>query len=111
MPYANNKGIDQPAYPLSLISVFVIRCLDSIIPLLAIAETSRIYLSIYIYCLNPVKRTFSVAEQAGLGLTRSETLKTGFLVTGLICILMQNRVMRQQKHAPIGYGKQAVNKT
>ena len=37
MPYANNKGAD----PRSLISTFVVRCLDSIIPLLAIAEISR----------------------------------------------------------------------
>ena len=28
----NNKGADQPAHPHSLISTFVIRCLDSIIP-------------------------------------------------------------------------------
>ena len=41
LPYANNKGADQPAHPRSLISVFVVRCLDSIIPLLAIAEISR----------------------------------------------------------------------
>ena len=41
MPYANNKGADQPAHPGSLISAFVVRCLDSIIPLLAIAEISR----------------------------------------------------------------------
>ena len=33
MPYANNKGTDQPAHPRSLISVFVVRCLDSIISL------------------------------------------------------------------------------
>ena len=38
LPYANNKGADQPAHPRSLISAFVIHCLDSIIPLLAIAE-------------------------------------------------------------------------
>ena len=38
MPYANNKGADQPAHPSSLISAFVVRCLDSII--LAIAEIS-----------------------------------------------------------------------
>ena len=31
MPYANNKGADQPAQPRSLISTFVVRCLDSII--------------------------------------------------------------------------------
>ena len=40
-PYANNKGADQPAHPRSLISTFIVRCLDSIIPLLAIAEISR----------------------------------------------------------------------
>ena len=31
MPYANNKGADQPAHLHSLISTFVVRCLDSII--------------------------------------------------------------------------------
>ena len=41
MPYANNKGADQPEHPRSLISAFVVRCLDSIIHLLAIAEISR----------------------------------------------------------------------
>ena len=35
MLYANNKGADQAAHPRSLISAFVVRCLDSIIPLLA----------------------------------------------------------------------------
>ena len=29
MLYANNKGADQPAHPCSLISTFVVRCLDS----------------------------------------------------------------------------------
>ena len=33
MPFANNKGADQPAHPRSLISAFVVRCIDSIIPL------------------------------------------------------------------------------
>ena len=32
MPYANNKGADQPAHPRSLISTFVVRCLDSVMP-------------------------------------------------------------------------------
>ena len=35
MPYANNKGADQPAHPRSLISAFVVRCLDSIITIFA----------------------------------------------------------------------------
>ena len=70
MPYADNKGADQPALPRSLISTFVVRCLDSIISLLAIAEISRPYL-------------VSVAESAGLSLTWSQTPKTGFLVTWL----------------------------
>ena len=30
MTYANNKGADQPAHPHSLISTFVVRCLDRI---------------------------------------------------------------------------------
>ena len=41
-PYANYKGADQPAHPRSLISTFVVRCLDSVIPLLAISEISSI---------------------------------------------------------------------
>ena len=36
--YANNKGEDQPAHPRSLISAFVVRCLDSIISLNSIAS-------------------------------------------------------------------------
>ena len=38
MPYAKNKDADQPAHPHSLISVFVIRCLDSITPVVSISE-------------------------------------------------------------------------
>ena len=68
--YANNKDADQPAHPRSLISTFVIRCLDSIIPLVSISEISSLWLA-------------SVAEQAGLSLTWSETLKTGFLMMRL----------------------------
>ena len=40
--YANKKGADQPAHPRSLISTFVVRCLDSIIPLVSISEISRL---------------------------------------------------------------------
>ena len=63
MLYANNKGADSLR-----IRAFVIRCLDSTIPLLAIAEISRPYL-------------VSLAEQAGLSLTWSKIPKKGFLVT------------------------------
>ena len=62
--YANNKGADQPAHLGNLISTFVVRYLDSIIPT----------------CLSQNFKT----EQAGLCLTWLKTLKTGFLVTGLI---------------------------
>ena len=57
-------------HPRSLISAFVARCLDSIIPLVSISEISSLYLA-------------SVAEQAGLSLTWLQTPKTGFLVTRL----------------------------
>ena len=60
MSYANNKGADQPAHPLSLISAFVVHCLSSVIFLYSIAEISRLKLT-------------SVAAQAGLCLTWSET--------------------------------------
>ena len=45
MSYANNKGTGQPAHPHSLISTFVVLCLDSIISLDSIAEISRLYLA------------------------------------------------------------------
>ena len=41
MAYANNKGADQPAHPRSLISTFVVRCLDSMICILALSKVSR----------------------------------------------------------------------
>ena len=56
MPYVNNKDADQPAHPHSLISTFVVRCLGSMICVLAISKVSRFQLT-------------SVAEQAGLNLT------------------------------------------
>ena len=58
---------------------FVVRCLDSLIPLLAIAEISRLQLA-------------SAAEQAGLSLNWSQTPKTGFLVTWLIYTVCTNSV-------------------
>ena len=78
MPYANNKNADQPAHrrsqlahPRSLISPFVVHCLDSIILLVSISEIGSLYLA-------------SVAVQAGLSLPWSQTLKTGFLMRRLI---------------------------
>ena len=41
MPYASNKGADQPAHPRSLISIFVVRCLDSMLGILAMSKVSR----------------------------------------------------------------------
>ena len=73
MPYANNKDVDQPEHPHSLIRAFVVRCLDSTVPLVSISKISSFYLT-------------SVDMQAGLSLTLSKALKTGFLVMRLICI-------------------------
>ena len=41
MPYANNKDTNQLAHPRSLNSIFVIRCLDSIMPLVSISENFK----------------------------------------------------------------------
>ena len=65
MPYANNKGADQPAHRRSLISTFVVRCFDSMICIIAISKVSRFQLA-------------SVAEQAGLNLTWSKIPKDRF---------------------------------
>ena len=65
MSYVNNKGADQTAHPRSLISAFVVRCLDSIISLDSIAEISRLQLA-------------CVAAQAGLWLAWSETREDTF---------------------------------
>ena len=56
MAYANIKGADQPAHPRSLISTFVVCCLDSMIYILAIYPKFE-------------DSVASVAEQAGLNLT------------------------------------------
>ena len=40
MSYANNKGADQPVHPHSLISTFVVCCLDIMICILAISKVS-----------------------------------------------------------------------
>ena len=65
MLYANNKGADQPAHLRSPISIFVVYCLDSIVPLLAKSKISKLQL-------------VSVAVQAGLSLTRIHTSKDRF---------------------------------
>ena len=64
--FATNRGADQPAHPRSLISAFVIRCLESIISKLTRNGDSIILL-------------VSSAKQAVLNLTLSETLKSGFV--------------------------------
>ena len=43
--YANNEGADHPAHPRSLISAFVVCCLDGIISLDSIAEISSLLLA------------------------------------------------------------------
>ena len=75
LSYANKKGADQPAHPRSLISIFVVRCLDSIIPLVSISEISRFYLAAVVA---------QASSGSGLSLPWSQTPKTGFLVMRLI---------------------------
>ena len=62
MLYENNTDADQPAHLHSLISVFVVRCLDSIIPM---SRISRLQLA-------------TEAEQVGLSHTCSETSEDRF---------------------------------
>ena len=55
MPYPDKKGTDQPAHPCSLISAFIVCCLDSIVSLVSVFAISLLSLA-------------SVAQQAGLSL-------------------------------------------
>ena len=65
MSYAHNKDADQAVHPRSLISAFVVRCLDSVMPLVSVTKLSSLVLA-------------SVAEQASLSLTWSETPEDTF---------------------------------
>ena len=65
MSYAKNKGADQTAHPRCLISTFVVRSLDSVMSLVSVAKISSLMLA-------------SVAEQASLSLTWSETPEDTF---------------------------------
>ena len=65
MSYANNKGANQPAHPRSLISAFVVRCLDSMMSLVYVTKISSLMLA-------------SVAAEAGLCLACSETPEDAF---------------------------------
>ena len=65
MSYANNKGVDQPAHPRSLISALVVRCLDSVMSLVSVTKISSLMLA-------------SVAEQASWSMTWLETPEDAF---------------------------------
>ena len=45
MPYANKKGADQSAHARSLISAFVVRCLDGEMSLVSITKISSLMLA------------------------------------------------------------------
>ena len=63
--YVNNKGADQSAHLRSLINTFVVRCLDSIEPLVSIPKISSLYLA-------------SMIVQAGLSLPWSQTQRQAY---------------------------------
>ena len=90
----------KPVYaicePRSLISAFVFRCLDNIIPLLAIAKISR-------------RQLVSVTEQAGLSLTLSQNPKTAFLMTWLILYQGNNGII-EPRHEKTCFLPYANNK-
>ena len=66
--FGNNNGADQAAQMPSLVSTFIIRSLESIISTYTTLAKFQ-FSSYFLY----------IAEQAGLGMTWSETRKTGFL--------------------------------
>ena len=70
MSYANNKDADQPAHPRSLISAFVVRCLDSVMSLVSVTKISSLMLA-------------SVAEKPVWVWPGQKLPKTRFLMTRL----------------------------
>ena len=62
MSYANNKGADHPAHARSLISAFVVRCVDNIISLDSIAESSRLRRSVCVWPGRKLPKTHFVVS-------------------------------------------------
>ena len=89
--FANNKGVDQPAHPRSLISAFLIRFLGSKIIQLAASELS-------------IFKLVSVAEQDGLTLAIRETPKTGFLAMRHILLYAYTAILCTINLAIVWYG-------
>ena len=73
MPYTNNKGADQPAHPRSLISTFIVRCLDSIIPVVFVSFKTQL----------PVASAAKLAELSLTCTWSQSPEKTGFLMIWL----------------------------
>ena len=91
MPYSNNKSKDQSVHPHSLISIFVIRCLDSIRPITCISKIFKILASLCIHtcswvgqCREPRRRVFSWRGSTILCLWSSS-----YPVFFFFCILIQ----------------------
>ena len=84
MSYTNNKGADQPAHPGSLISAFVVRCLDRVMSLVSVTQISSLMLA-------------SVAEQAGLILTWLETPKDTFCHDEAQMLWFLNHLVKKQR--------------
>ena len=55
MSYANNKGADQPAHSRSLISAFVVRCLDSISLDPFLSKTCMLFLLSICHCSSVIE--------------------------------------------------------
>ena len=85
--FANNKSVDQPAHARRLISALAVRFLERIISKLATAEISII-------------QQVSVAEQAGLNLTLSETPEDRFCHVESTLSLWYNLPKRTFNYTP-----------
>ena len=82
MSHANNKGADQPAHSRSLISAFVVRCLDSVMSLVSVTKISNVMLA-------------SVTKQAVLSLTWLETPEDTFSHDGAHILLQAELIVIQ----------------
>ena len=72
MPYVNDKDSDQPVHPHSLISKVVVRCFDSIIPI--VTCTHKVRLPVLLYAVKTVEGDFRFCWMISpnIGQTRKE---------------------------------------
>ena len=98
MSYANNKGADQSVHLCSMISAFIVHCLDSVMCLVSISEISSLMLAL-------------VAEQVSLSLNWSESPEDTFFSWQGSYYCTRKLQQKSQRSGPAVHGWRISNCT